>query len=79
MLTPIGCGFVAAGCTLVALGGLYALTNWLRRRPWADVLDNIEPPHVVMPMRCICASRMGWCGCAVDGIRNPRGAGRGRS
>lgn len=37
--------------------------------------DRIEIP-VAMPLRCICSSRMGMCDCAIDGVRNPRGAGR---
>lgn len=39
--------------------------------------DRIEIP-VAMPLRCICSSRMGMCDCAIDGVRNPRGAGRAR-
>jgi hypothetical protein len=84
---------MAAGAMLIALGGSGALIQWMRRRPWADVLDMIEPqppqlprtgsgvkpPLVVMPLRCICTARLSFCDCAIDGVRNPRGAGRARA
>lgn len=72
---------MAAGATIVAFAGGLWLRNLARRRPWADVLDMIapEPPRVVVPLRCICTARLGFCDCAIDGVRNPRGAGRGRS
>lgn len=79
MLSAIGFGFVAAGATLVAFGGICWGRQLARRRPWADVLDMIEPPRVVMPLRCVCTARLPFCSCAVDGGRNPRGAGRART
>jgi hypothetical protein len=90
MLRDLAIVLMAAGATLIATGGSRALIRWMRRRPWADVLDMIEPapvprtgsgvtpPQVVMPLRCICTARLSFCRCAVDGVRNPRGAGRGR-
>lgn len=71
-------GCVAAGATIVAIGGICWVRDLARRRPWADVLDNIEPPRVAMPLRCICEARFSFCDCAIDGKRNPRGAGRAR-
>jgi hypothetical protein len=72
---------MAAGVMLIAFGGSVALIRWMRRRPWADVLDMIEPqpPLVVVPLRCICTARLSFCDCAIDGVRNPRGAGRARA
>jgi hypothetical protein len=70
---------MAVGAMLIAAGGSCALIQWMRRRPWADVLDMIEPPRVVMPLRCICTGRRSFCDCAIDGVRNPRGAGRARA
>lgn len=78
MLRDLALALMAAGATLIALGGSGALIRWMRRRPCADVLDMIEPPRVVMPLRCICTGRRSYCDCAIDGVRNPRGAGRGR-
>jgi hypothetical protein len=47
-----------------------------RRR--ASVLP-VKTFHIPLPpLRCTCAARLGECECAVDGVRNPRGAGRGR-
>lgn len=71
----VGWGLIAVG-GLLALGGL-ALELVRRRR--GDVFDHIEPPRVAMPMRCICTARLSCCSCAVDGVRNPRGAGRARA
>lgn len=71
---------LAAGVGIVlTLGGCWAREGW-RRRPWVDVLDMVEPspPVVIKPLRCICAARLSFCACAIDGERNPRGAGRGR-
>lgn len=82
---------MAAGATIVATAGGLWLRNLARRRPWADVLDMIEappvprtgsgvtPPKIVMPLRCICSGRRSFCDCEVDGVRNPRGAGRARA
>jgi hypothetical protein len=88
-VTGIGWGLIAAGAVLCALGGFSALAHLMRRRPWVDVLDMIEAqpprtgsgvksPAIVMPLRCICTARRSFCDCAVDGVRNPRGAGRAR-
>jgi hypothetical protein len=78
MMRDLAIVLLAAGATLIAIGGSGALIRWMRRRPWADVLDMIEPPRVAMPMRCTCAGRRSFCDCAIDGVRNPRGAGRAR-
>lgn len=89
MLRDLAIVLMAAGATLIATGGSWALIRWMRRRPWVDVLDMVEappvprtgsgvkPPQVVMPLRCICTARRSFCECAIDGVRNPRGAGRG--
>jgi hypothetical protein len=66
---------------LIAVGLLLALggaLEWMCRRRGADVLDMIEPPRVAMPLRCTCTGRRSFCDCAIDGVRNPRGAGRAR-
>lgn len=71
---------LAAGVGIVlTLGGCWAREGW-RRRPWVDVLDMVapSPPVVIKPLRCVCAARLSFCACAIDGVRNPRGAGRGR-
>lgn len=73
-----GLACVAAGATILTVAGALWVRDVARRRPFADVLDNIEPPRVVMPLRCICPARLPFCGCAIDGVRNPRGAGRAR-
>lgn len=80
MLRDLAIVMMAAGVGIVlTLGGVLAREG-LRRRPWADVLDMVEPepPKVVKPLRCICTARLSFCQCEVDGVRNPRGAGRGR-
>jgi hypothetical protein len=81
MLRDLAIVLMAAGATLIATGGSLALIRWMRRRPCADVLDMIEhaPPRSVVPLRCICAARRSYCDCAIDGVRNPRGAGRARA
>jgi hypothetical protein len=66
---------IAAGLLLALWGAL----EWVGWRRCADVLDMIEPPRVAMPMRCTCTGRRSFCDCAIDGVRNPRGAGRGRN
>lgn len=78
MSVLLGWGLVAVGGLLALGGALAGALEWVRRRPWADVLDMIEPPRVVMPLRCICTGRRSFCDCAIDGVRNPRGAGRAR-
>jgi len=92
MLRDLAIVMMAAGVGIVlTLGGVLAREG-LRRRPWADVLDMVEAPplprtgsgvslpmpQVVKPLRCICTARLSFCQCEVDGVRNPRGAGRGR-
>jgi hypothetical protein len=81
MIRDLAMVLMAAGATLIALGGSGALIRWMRRRPWADVLDMIEPapPQIVVPLRCICTGRRSFCDCSIDGVRNPRGAGRART
>ncbi|WP_316234711.1 hypothetical protein [Bradyrhizobium sp. SZCCHNR1020] len=83
----LGLVFVAVGATLVVvIGGLWACDVLARRRPWADASDYVELPRnymlraskpVVLP--CNCAARSAACVCVVDGVRNPRGAGRARA
>jgi hypothetical protein len=72
--------FVVAGLLLLA----FVAGVRVSRRP-ADVLDLIEPPLIVpdapgalIIFDCCCSARLPSCLCAVDGVRNPRGAGRGR-
>lgn len=77
-MLSVGLACVAAGATILTVAGALWVRDVARRRPFADVLDNIEPPRVVMPLRCICPARLPFCGCAIDGVRNPRGAGRAR-
>lgn len=73
-MTGVAVGMVAAG-VLLALGGAF---EWVRRRRGDDVFSRLEPPYVAMPLRCICSARRPFCDCAIDGRRNPRGAGRAR-
>ncbi|MGX9947288.1 hypothetical protein [Bradyrhizobium sp. BTAi1] len=84
MLTEIahdlGIVSLAAGAAIiVTIGGIWARDALTRRRP-GDVLDYIEPAPALWlaTLRCTCTARLGECACAVDGVRNPRGAGRAR-
>jgi hypothetical protein len=72
------------GAALI-VGGVVILGGALLRRCHAagDVFNHLEPrlptpPPIATVMRCTCPARLGLCDCAVDGVRNPRGAGRGR-
>ncbi|WP_315772953.1 MULTISPECIES: hypothetical protein [unclassified Bradyrhizobium] len=72
---------VVAGLLLLA----FVVGVWASRRP-VDVLDLLEGPPDITPdapgpliiLGCCCSARLPSCFCAVDGFRNPRGAGRGR-
>ncbi|WP_316234994.1 MULTISPECIES: hypothetical protein [unclassified Bradyrhizobium] len=77
----LGLCFVAAGATLVVVvGGMWGRDVLARRRPRRDVFDFIEPPRLwLAPVRCTCSARLKECACALDGVRNPRGAGRART
>lgn len=77
----IALSFVVAGLLLLA----FVAGVWASRRP-VDVLDLLEGSPDIIPnapgpliiMGCCCSARLPSCLCAVDGLRNPRGAGRGR-
>lgn len=77
----IALSFVVAGLLLLA----FVAGVWASRRP-VDVLDLLQGSPDVIPdapgpliiLGCCCSARLPSCLCAVDGLRNPRGAGRGR-
>lgn len=64
---------VAVSCFWAAFK---AISDHVARRRGTHI--RLAVVHCAPALSCTCPARLGECDCAVNGARNPRGAGRGR-
>lgn len=68
---------VVFGLALALAVGVCVLHRWNALRRARKSVPRLAVNYVSLP--CTCPARLGECDCAVNGARNPRGAGRGRT